>query len=57
VPRLPKAGAPVDAVVSLPNGEWTNVMTGDRHAGDVSFAKLCNGFALAVLERDLAPVV
>jgi (1->4)-alpha-D-glucan 1-alpha-D-glucosylmutase len=56
VPRLPKAGAPDDAVVSLPDGEWTNVLTGDRHAGDVSFAKLCDGFPLAVLERDLAPV-
>ena len=57
VPRWPKAGAPDDAVVALPDGEWTNVLTGDHHAGEVSFAKLCDGFPLAVLERDLPPVV
>jgi (1->4)-alpha-D-glucan 1-alpha-D-glucosylmutase len=56
VPRLPRAGAPDDAVVALPDGEWTNVLSGDRHSGDVSFAKLCNGFPLAVLERNLSPV-
>ena len=57
VPRLPMAGAPDDAVVALPEGEWTNVLTGDRYAGEVSFAKLRDGFPLAVLEIDLPPVV
>jgi (1->4)-alpha-D-glucan 1-alpha-D-glucosylmutase len=57
VPRLPKSGPPDDAVVVLPDGEWTNVLTGDRYAGEVSFAKLCGGFPLALLERDLPPVV
>jgi (1->4)-alpha-D-glucan 1-alpha-D-glucosylmutase len=59
VPRLPKAGPPDDVVVALPEGEWVNVLTGDRHAGEVSFAKLRNGFPLAVLEleSDLPPVV
>jgi maltooligosyltrehalose synthase len=57
VPRLPKAGAPEDAIIALPDGEWTNVLTGDRHSGDVPFAKVCGGFPVAVLERDVAPVV
>ena len=45
------------AVVALPDGAWTNVLTGDGHASEVSFAKLCDGFPLAVLERDLSPVL
>ncbi|MEY2449695.1 MAG: (1-_4)-alpha-D-glucan 1-alpha-D-glucosylmutase [Acidimicrobiaceae bacterium] len=56
VPRLPKAGLPDDSVITLPEGEWTNLLTGDLHAGDVSFAKVCDGFPLAVLERDRPPV-
>jgi (1->4)-alpha-D-glucan 1-alpha-D-glucosylmutase len=56
VPRLSKAGPPDEAVVALPDGEWTNVLTGDRHSGEISFAKLCAGFPVAVLEVDLAPV-
>ena len=57
VPRLPKAGPPDDAVIALPDGEWTNVLTGDRHGGNVSFAKLADGFPVVVLEQDLPPVV
>ena len=52
VPRLSKSGPPSDAVIALPDGEWTNVLTGDRHSGEVSFAKVCGGFPLAVLEID-----
>jgi (1->4)-alpha-D-glucan 1-alpha-D-glucosylmutase len=57
VPRLPRAGPPDDAVVRLPDGEWTDALTGDRHSGEVSFAKLSGGFPLAVLQRDLSPVL
>jgi (1->4)-alpha-D-glucan 1-alpha-D-glucosylmutase len=57
VPRLPKSGPPNDAVVVLPDGEWTNVLTDDHHSGDVSFAKLIGGFPVAVLEIDQPPIV
>ncbi|MEY2420472.1 MAG: (1-_4)-alpha-D-glucan 1-alpha-D-glucosylmutase [Acidimicrobiaceae bacterium] len=57
VPRLPRVGPPDDAVIALPDGEWTNVLTGDRHSGEVPFGKLCDGFPLAVLEIDVAPAV
>jgi maltooligosyltrehalose synthase len=57
VPRLPRAGLPENAVVRLPEGEWTNILTGDRHSGEVSFAKLAGAFPLAVLEIELDPVV
>ncbi|MEY2452936.1 MAG: (1-_4)-alpha-D-glucan 1-alpha-D-glucosylmutase [Acidimicrobiaceae bacterium] len=56
VPRLPAGGPPDEAVVTLPAGEWSNVLTGDTHSGDVSFDKLRGGLPLAVLERDLPPV-
>src|SRR5206468_2345920 len=52
VPRLPVAGPPDDATVALPAGEWLNVLTGDRHSGDVTFAKLRGAAPLAVLEAD-----
>jgi (1->4)-alpha-D-glucan 1-alpha-D-glucosylmutase len=57
VPRLPAAGLPDDAVIALPEGDWTNVLTGDRHSGELAFAELCAGFPVAVLELDRAPVV
>jgi (1->4)-alpha-D-glucan 1-alpha-D-glucosylmutase len=57
VPRLPKSGPPDDAVIALPDGEWINVLTGDRFAGEVSFAKLSDGFPVGVLEIDVAPIV
>jgi maltooligosyltrehalose synthase len=57
VPRLSRGGPPDDAVVALPEGEWTNILTGDGHSGEVSFAKVCGAFPLAVLERELDPVV
>jgi (1->4)-alpha-D-glucan 1-alpha-D-glucosylmutase len=56
VPRLPASGPPDDAVIGLPSGEWSNVLTGDTHSGDVSFDKLRGGLSLAVLERHLSPV-
>jgi (1->4)-alpha-D-glucan 1-alpha-D-glucosylmutase len=56
VPRLPAGGSPDEAVVALPDGEWTNVLTGDTHSGAVSFGKLRGGLPLVVLEGDLPPV-
>ncbi|MEY2432693.1 MAG: (1-_4)-alpha-D-glucan 1-alpha-D-glucosylmutase, partial [Acidimicrobiaceae bacterium] len=57
VPRLPRRGLPDSAVVTLPEGNWTNILTGDRHSGEASFAKLSGAFPLAVLELELDPVV
>jgi (1->4)-alpha-D-glucan 1-alpha-D-glucosylmutase len=57
VPLRPTQGPPEEAVIALPDGEWTNVLTHDRHSGEVAFAKLRGGFPVAVLEADLDPVV
>jgi (1->4)-alpha-D-glucan 1-alpha-D-glucosylmutase len=57
MPLRTKSGWPDDAVVALPEGEWTNVLTGDRHSGAVAFAKLRGDCPLALLEIDDAPVV
>ena len=51
VPRLPRRGAPDDAVITLPDGDWTNLLTSESHAGTVSFGKLRAAAPLAVLER------
>jgi len=56
VPRLPRAGLPDEAVVVLPGSAWINVLTQERHTGDVSFGKLRGGFPVVVLERDGEPV-
>ena len=56
VPLRPLCGSPDDASIELPEGDWTNVLTDERHAGEVSFGKLRGAFPVAVLERDLEPV-
>ena len=56
VPRLPRSGLPDDAIVTLPDGGWTNALTDEQHAGDVAFGKLRGGFPVALLERDDQPV-
>ena len=50
VPRLSRSGVPDEATVALPEGDWTNVLTGETHAGDIAFAKLRAGFPVAILE-------
>ena len=44
------------ACVALPDGDWINALTNERHTADVPFGKLRGGFPVVVLERDGDPV-
>ncbi len=51
---LPDSERFVDAEgrdVALPDGEWTDVLTGERHEGTLAVTKLTDRFPVAVLER------
>jgi (1->4)-alpha-D-glucan 1-alpha-D-glucosylmutase len=51
VPVRVAGGFPDAAIVTLPDGEWRNVLTGDSHAGAVAFGALRGSGPLAVLMR------
>jgi hypothetical protein len=51
VQRFPLTGDHAAASVVLPPGQWTGVLDGDSHEGEVSLADLCGALGSAVLER------
>src|SRR4029079_8601352 len=56
VSRWPMQEAPDHTTIDLPEGTWTNVLTGDVHRGRVTYGALRDGAPLVVLETDFDPV-
>lgn len=47
----PGASAAADAAVALPDGSWTDVLTGRSWSGEVDVAELTAAFPVALIER------